>query len=52
MLEQARRSRTDLEQALDRVAAGTYGRCEQCNGEIPAERLAARPSARSCMNCT
>ena len=41
----------DLERALTQVAAGDYGRCETCGGEIGAERLSARPSARTCITC-
>jgi RNA polymerase-binding transcription factor DksA len=41
----------DLERALEQVAAGSYGRCEQCGDDIGAERLAARPSARTCITC-
>ena len=41
----------DLDRALAQLAAGGYGRCETCGGEIGAERLAARPSARTCITC-
>jgi RNA polymerase-binding transcription factor DksA len=41
----------DLERALELLAAGGYGRCESCGGDIGAERLAARPSARTCISC-
>jgi len=41
----------DLDRALAQVAAGGYGRCETCGGDIGAERLAARPSARTCITC-
>lgn len=51
LLEQARRRVADLDDALRRWEAGTYGRCERCQQPIPAERLAARPSARRCVAC-
>ncbi len=51
LLEQARRRLADVEAALGRRAAGGYGVCEVCGGSIPAERLAARPSARTCVSC-
>jgi len=51
LLHQARRTRGDLEDALDRVGQGTYGVCVGCAGQIPAERLEARPSARTCVRC-
>ena len=41
----------DLEHALALVVTGGYGRCETCSGDIGAERLTARPSARTCISC-
>ena len=41
----------DVEQALDRMDAGTYGLCERCGQPIADERLEALPAARLCMNC-
>jgi RNA polymerase-binding transcription factor DksA len=52
LLGQARAAARDLEQALDRVAAGTYGICESCGGGIPLERLEARPGATRCTGCS
>lgn len=37
--------------ALERIEAGTYGKCENCNDEIPLERLRAYPAARICTKC-
>jgi DnaK suppressor protein len=37
--------------ALDRVANGTYGRCQECGGAISAERLEALPYAPFCFAC-
>jgi DnaK suppressor protein len=51
LLAQARRTTADLREALDRVARGTYGRCEGCGGPIGEARLEARPTARSCISC-
>jgi DnaK suppressor protein len=51
VLEAARRRLADLNLALQRLDAGTYGVCERCGRRIPAERLAARPSARTCVAC-
>jgi DnaK suppressor protein len=51
LLAQARRTTADLREALDRVARGTYGRCEGCGGPIGEARLEARPTARSCIAC-
>ena len=41
----------DVEQALDRMGAGTYGTCERCGQPIADERLEALPAARLCMSC-
>lgn len=38
-----------LHQARDRLAQGTYGRCEHCGEPIPVERLQAVPAARFCV---
>ncbi|SDF04650.1 transcriptional regulator, TraR/DksA family [Blastococcus aurantiacus] len=51
LLGQARRRLADVDAAVTAVEAGTYGRCEACGRPIAAERLAARPSARTCIDC-
>ena len=40
-----------IDQALERIDAGTYGICESCEGEITAERLKAMPFTRLCVQC-
>lgn len=40
-----------VEEALDRIEAGTYGTCESCEKEIPAARLKALPYATLCVDC-
>ena len=42
---------SDVEQALARMDAGTYGTCERCGQPIAEERLEALPAARLCMSC-
>ncbi len=37
--------------ALEKIAKGTYGKCEKCDKEIEAERLSAYPEAKLCMSC-
>ncbi|MGE0816429.1 MAG: TraR/DksA family transcriptional regulator [Vicinamibacterales bacterium] len=37
--------------ALQRLDAGTYGRCARCGREIAPARLAALPSATTCVAC-
>lgn len=41
----------ELEAAAARLSAGTYGRCHRCGRPIGAERLAALPSTRLCVDC-
>ncbi len=41
----------DIDDALTRLADGTYGICERCLEPILRERLFARPAARTCINC-
>ncbi len=41
----------DVEDALAKLDAGTYGRCEVCGEEIVAARLDAKPAARRCITC-
>ena len=50
-LERAAAEVAEVDRALDRLAAATYGRCEVCGAEIPAGRLAARPTATRCVTC-
>jgi DnaK suppressor protein len=51
LLDAARRRLADVEAALERRENGGYGVCEVCGRPISAERLAARPSARTCVAC-
>jgi RNA polymerase-binding transcription factor DksA len=37
--------------ALDRIKDGTYGHCSKCGGRIAEARLAALPTATTCINC-
>jgi len=41
----------EADEALERVAAGTYGTCLRCGRRIPAARLAVRPAAGTCVSC-
>ena len=40
-----------VDAALERIAAGTYGLCLDCGVEIPAARLHAAPAALRCIAC-
>lgn len=41
----------EVDAALARMEAGSYGTCSSCGLEIPAARLEARPTARTCVGC-
>ena len=51
LLAQARQRLADVDDALARAATGDYGTCESCGRPIAPERLAARPAARTCIDC-
>ncbi|WP_067429445.1 TraR/DksA family transcriptional regulator [Nocardioides jensenii] len=51
LVRQARAHLGEIDAALTRLAAGTYGRCEQCGRHVPDGRLAVRPTARTCVDC-
>lgn len=51
LLTAARVRIAEIDDALHRVDAETYGVCERCGQPITEERLAARPVARCCMAC-
>ena len=41
----------EVDEALDRIANGTYGICEECGGPIGLKRLEARSVAKYCVPC-
>lgn len=45
------RELANIENALERMKAGTYGQCEVCGGRIPLARLNALPYATVCIEC-
>lgn len=47
----AREELREIDAALARIDAGTYGVCEVCGNAIPAARLRARPTASRCVRC-
>ncbi len=42
---------SEIDAALARIEAGTYGTCTNCGKEIPVERLEAYPWASLCIDC-
>jgi DnaK suppressor protein len=49
ILEQVEAELADVDRALSRLDAGTYGRCDACGGAIADERLAVLPATRFCV---
>lgn len=47
----ARQTIIQIERALARMDAGTYGECINCGKQIPLERLEALPQAVDCLDC-
>lgn len=48
--EDATRQLREVEEALGRIEADTYGTCEVCGKEIPEERLEAVPWTKLCID--
>lgn len=46
-----REDMVQVDRALDRVAEGRYGLCEDCHQPIPPKRLEVRPTATLCVSC-
>ncbi len=40
-----------IEVSLQRIEAGSFGICEECDDEIPVKRLRVRPDATLCLKC-
>ncbi len=40
-----------VEDALKAIERGTYGICDRCGNDIPAERLEVKPDATLCVTC-
>lgn len=51
LVRQTRDHLAEIDAALGRLEAGSYGTCERCGGPIDPERLAVRPTARTCVAC-
>jgi DnaK suppressor protein len=48
---QAQAAIEEIDAALAKIAAGTYGFCESCGNPVPRARLEALPHARLCVSC-
>ncbi len=50
-ISKARERLAEVDQALQRMDAGSYGVCAICGKEIPEARLEARPLSVTCVAC-
>tara|TARA_R110002126_G_scaffold10067_11_gene45096 strand:+ start:6843 stop:7211 length:369 start_codon:yes stop_codon:yes gene_type:complete len=51
LLQHDQHTQDEIFEALGRVRAGTFGRCELCEVWIGKPRLRAVPHARNCIDC-
>ena len=51
LLESLDQTVRQIDAAIGRLHAGTYGRCDVCGGPIPVARLRAVPFATRCVPC-
>jgi RNA polymerase-binding transcription factor DksA len=51
LVKQVRHHLAEVDAALARVEAGTYGVCEGCGSPVGDARLEALPAARLCIRC-
>lgn len=49
--ESDRKKLQQVEQALDRIEKGSYGKCNECGCTIAVPRLEALPFAQLCIEC-
>jgi RNA polymerase-binding transcription factor len=51
MRDRERKLLGKIDEAFERIDDGSYGRCDECGGEIGIERLKARPVTTYCIGC-
>src|SRR5712692_5331791 len=51
LLQNEEHALEEIDAAIGRVDKGSFGRCEECDKEIPRDRLKALPYARHCLAC-
>lgn len=49
--QNARDLLSKVEEALERIAGGSYGNCAECGKPIPVARLTALPYTKLCVRC-
>jgi len=51
LIENEQETLDQIQDALTRIDAGTFGRCEECGAPIAKTRLQALPYTRHCIEC-
>jgi RNA polymerase-binding transcription factor DksA len=51
LLQNQEQALTEIDEALERIRQGRFGRCEECDEAIPKARLQALPYTRHCVAC-
>jgi RNA polymerase-binding transcription factor DksA len=51
LIENEQETLDQIQEALDRIEAGNFGKCTECDALIPRPRLQALPFARHCIEC-
>jgi RNA polymerase-binding transcription factor DksA len=51
LIENLHETLVGIDEALGRIADGSYGRCVKCGNEISAARLEFRPESVLCVSC-
>src|SRR5262245_32443465 len=51
LLQNQEQTLEEIDEALERMRQGRFGRCEECSGAITKARLQALPYTRHCVEC-
>ena len=51
LTERGQKTLRQIDEALERIDAGTFGECEHCGNDIGNGRLKAMPTAALCIEC-
>ena len=51
MVNTLEKERKEVENTLEKIESGTYGKCETCASDINPARLKAMPIASLCISC-
>lgn len=51
LIENEQETLEQVQSALNRIDAGTFGKCEECGEAIAKPRLQALPYTKHCINC-